>query len=478
MAWIPTIGLEVHVQLATASKAFSSSAARFGAHPNAHIDPVVLGLPGALPVFNRRALELAVKLGIALGCKVRRRSRFARKQYFYPDLPKGYQISQYDEPLCDGGAVELAPLAGGEPRRIPLTRIHLEEDAGKSIHRGARSFVDLNRAGVPLVEIVSEPALDSAAEAGDFLRALRQLVRYLGISEGDMEKGQLRCDANVSIRAAGADPLGTRTELKNINSFRFVEAAIEHEIRRQIELVESGGAVVQETRLWDADAGRSRPMRSKEEAEDYRYFPDPDLPPLVLAESLIKSITFELPELPGPRRRRFGDDYGLSVADAALLTGELELADYFEAAVRAAGGPERAKPVANWITTELLREVSAEAGVGEHRIGPARLGELVALIEDGTISGKIGKQVFALMLESDEAPAAIVEREGLVQISDETALAQVIDEVVAAHPGQLAAYRAGKTKLLGFFVGQVMKATRGQANPAVLNRLLAERLAL
>jgi aspartyl-tRNA(Asn)/glutamyl-tRNA(Gln) amidotransferase subunit B len=475
VSWEAVIGLEVHVQLATESKLFSGSATRFGDDPNANTDPVVLGLPGALPVLNRRALELAVKLGLALGCTIRRRSRFARKQYFYPDLPKGYQISQYDEPLCEGGSIDIT--LGDVIASVPLTRIHMEEDAGKSVHRGARSLVDLNRAGVPLCEIVTEPKLRSSAEAGELLRALRRIVRYLGVSEGDMEKGQLRCDANVSIRPAGATALGTRVELKNINSFRFVENAIESEIARQIEIVESGGEVVQETRLWDADANLSRTMRTKEEAEDYRYFPDPDLPPLVIADSMLKTLIMELPELPEARRQRFEDAYELDAETARLLCDEREIADYFEQAVTAAGGVARARPVANWIATELFRELDAGGGsIAGHRITAERLGRLVALIEDGTISGKIAKKVFALMLESDDEPAAIVEGEGLVQITDAGAIESLVDQIIAANPDQVAAYRGGKTKLLGFFVGQVMKASGGRANPGQVNEILRNKL--
>jgi aspartyl-tRNA(Asn)/glutamyl-tRNA(Gln) amidotransferase subunit B len=476
-AWEPVIGLEVHVQLGTASKAFSGSSTRFGAEPNSLTDPTVLGLPGALPVFNRQALEHALLLGLAAGCRIRRESRFARKHYFYPDLPKGYQISQYDEPLCEGGAIELS--VGGAQHSVRLIRIHLEEDAGKSIHQpGATSLVDLNRAGVPLCEVVSEPDIRSAEEAAEYMRALHQLVRYLGISDGDMEKGQLRCDANVSIRPRGQSALGTRTELKNINSFRFVQKAIEHEIARQIRVLESGGRIVQETRLWDADAGLSRSMRSKEEAEDYRYFPDPDLPALVVDDELFEAMRQRLPELPMARCRRYVDAWGLAADDARVLTGERSLSDFFDAAVAAYGDAAGAKPLANWIQSELLRELNRDGReVGACPITPAQLAALVRLVDQGAISGKIAKQVFGEMYRTGAAPEAIIEREGLTQISDEAALEGIARSVIEANPGQAAGYRSGKTKLIGFFVGQVMKQTGGQANPQLVNQVLERLLA-
>jgi aspartyl-tRNA(Asn)/glutamyl-tRNA(Gln) amidotransferase subunit B len=476
-AWEPVIGLEVHVQLATASKAFSGSATHFGAPPNSLADPTVLGLPGALPVFNRQALEHAVLLGLATGCRIRAQSRFARKHYFYPDLPKGYQISQFDEPLCEAGAVEM--VLDGQVRRIRLIRIHLEEDAGKSIHQpGATSLVDLNRAGVPLCEVVSEPDLRSAEEAAEYMRALHQLVRYLGISDGDMEKGQLRCDANVSVRPRGQSALGTRAELKNINSFRFVQKAIEHEIARQIRVLESGGRVVQETRLWDADAGLSRPMRSKEQAEDYRYFPDPDLPVVVASGALLEAVRARLPELPAARWRRYVEAFRLPAEDARVLTAERGLSDFFDAAVAAYGDTAGARPLANWIQSELLREVRREGrDLGTSPITPAHLAALVRLIDRGSISGKIGKQVFAEMYRTGDAPEVIIEREGLGQISDESALEAIARSVIEANPGQVAGYRSGKTKLIGFFVGQVMKQTGGQANPQLVNQVLERLLA-
>jgi len=473
--WESVIGLEVHVQLDTASKIFSGSSTAFGAPPNAHTDPVVLGLPGALPVFNAQVLDYALRLGLATGCEIRRRSRFARKQYFYPDLPKGYQISQYDEPLCEHGHVDFA--FEGAPHRVRLTRIHLEEDAGKNVHAaGAFSLVDLNRAGVPLCEVVSEPDIRSGEEAAEYLRALRQLVRYLGISDGNMEQGSLRCDANVSIRKPG-DPLGTRVELKNINSFRFVQKAIEYEIARQTQVLEGGGTVVQETRLWDSDRGVSLSMRSKEEAEDYRYFPDPDLPPLVVADDDLERARDALPELPAARVARLTERFGLSLDDARAVTAERDLADYFDAAVTAYGGDAGAKPIANWMQAELARELNQSGKtIAESPVQASALAELVKLINDDVISGKIAKKVFGTMVETGDSPADIVKREGLEQITDTGAIEAQCQAVVDANPGQVEAYRGGKTKLLGFFVGQVMKQSGGKANPAVVNQILKKLL--
>lgn len=482
--WEPVIGLEVHVQLGTASKAFSASAVTFGAEPNTLTDPTVLGLPGALPVFNQRAQEYALALGLATGCAIRPQSRFARKHYFYPDLPKGYQISQFSEPICERGAVEF--LFDGAIRSVRLIRIHLEEDAGKSIHRGpvgthvasrGISQVDLNRAGVPLCEVVSEPDIRSASEAAEYMRALRQLVRYLGISDGDMEKGQLRCDANVSIRPMGRATLGTRTELKNINSFRFVQHAIDHEIARQIRILDNGGHVVQETRLWDSDAGLSRTMRSKEEANDYRYMPDPDLPVLVVSDAMLDDIRAHLPELPMAKCRRYLDEYQLSEADVRTLTGERSLAEFYDAAVGVRPSTDRARAIANWTQSELLRELKRDGRtVDECPIAPEHLAELLEIIEDGTISGKIAKSVFADMYASGDTPSAIVERKGLRQITDENALEALALEIIAKNPKQADDYRAGKHKLLGFFVGQVMRATRGTANPKLVNQVLQRLL--
>ncbi|HET6613215.1 MAG TPA: Asp-tRNA(Asn)/Glu-tRNA(Gln) amidotransferase subunit GatB [Kofleriaceae bacterium] len=477
MKWEPVIGLEVHVQLATRSKAFSASAAAFGAPPNALTDPTVLGLPGALPTFNHEALMLALRLGLATGCEIRRRSRFARKHYFYPDLPKGYQISQYDEPLCAHGSLEVT--VGDAVKTVRLTRIHLEEDAGKNTHQlGATSLVDLNRAGVPLCEVVSEPDLRSAVEAGEYMRALRRLVRYLGVSEGNMEQGQLRCDANVSLRPVGSTTLGTRTELKNINSFRFVERAIDHEIARQARILDGGGTIDQETRLWDAQQGISLPMRSKEEANDYRYFPDPDLPPLCVDEATIAAVREALPELPAQKRARYAGELGLSVDDALTLADDRALADYFDAAVTAYGkGPAGAKVIANWILSELLRELSrTDTDIAACPIAPASLAALVALIDDATISGKIAKDVFSEMFATGAGPDAIVEQKGLRQVTDAGAIEKVAAAVIAEHSAQAAAYRAGKQGLLGFFVGQVMKQTGGKANPKLTNEILKKLL--
>jgi len=475
MSWEAVIGLEVHVQLSTQSKAFSASATRFGQRPNSQTDPTVLGLPGALPVFNRDALEKAVCLGLATGCTIRRVSRFARKHYFYPDLPKGYQISQYDEPLCEHGAIEF--FLDGEPHKVRLTRIHLEEDAGKNVHTGSVSLVDLNRAGIPLCEVVSEPDIRNAEEAAEYMRALHRLVRTLDICAGNMEQGHLRCDANVSIRPTGASELGTRTELKNINSFRFVQRAIDHEIARQIRIVEGGGQVVQETRLWDADAGASASMRSKEEAEDYRYFPDPDLPPLVVADELVDRIRGELPELPVQRSQRFAA-LGLGLDDACTLVAEPALADYFDAAVTAHGDGAAAKTIANWMLGELQSQLNRDdSTIAACKVTPAQLADLVKLIDGGTISGKIAKKVFIDMFASGDDADAIIERKGLKQISDPGAIEAVVAEVLAANRGQVADYRGGKTGLLGFFVGQVMKKTRGQANPKLVNEILRKLLA-
>jgi len=473
--WEPVIGLEVHVQLATQSKIFSPSAVAFGAPPNSLTDPIVLGLPGALPVFNRAALELALRLGIATGSQIRARSRFARKHYFYPDLPKGYQISQYDEPLCENGHLDL--IVGGAVKRVRLQRIHLEEDAGKSTHVGAVSHVDLNRAGVPLAEVVSAPELTSAEEAAEFMRALHRLVRWLEISEADMEKGQLRCDANVSVRMRGEDRLGTRTELKNINSFRFVQHAVEHEIARQIRIVESGGRVVRETRLWDAARGQSASMRTKEEADDYRYFPDPDLPPVVVDGPLMTGILRGMPELPAARFERYQREHAIPADEARTLISERALADYFDAALAAHPRQQSGKMLASWILTELLGKLNADGkDIAESPLPPPLLSALVALIEDGTISGKIAKEIFEESYRTGEAPIAIVDRRGVRQISDEKELSAIVDRVVAGNPKQVESYLGGKDTVFGFFVGQVMKETSGRANPALTAELLRKRL--
>jgi aspartyl-tRNA(Asn)/glutamyl-tRNA(Gln) amidotransferase subunit B len=450
--WEPVIGLEVHVQLATATKIFSPSATTFGASPNSLTDPLVMGMPGTLPVFNRAVLELALKLGVATGSQIRAKSRFARKHYFYPDLPKGYQISQFDEPLCENGHVDV--ILGGEVKRIKLQRIHLEEDAGKNIHVGSVSHVDLNRAGVPLVEVVTAPELTSSEEAAEFMRSLHRLVRWLEISEADMEKGQLRCDANVSVRLRDEDRLGTRTELKNINSFKFVQNAIDHEIARQLRLIDSGGLVQRETRLWDAALGQSAPMRSKEEANDYRYFPDPDLPPLVVDGGTMANILRALPELPAARFERYRKMQNLSADDARTLVGDRALADYYDLAIKAHPG-DTGRTIANWILTELLGALNAGGiTVAQSPMPPERLAALVVLVETGLISGKIGKEIFEESYRTGEEPAAIVQR----------------------HQKQAEEYASGKDGLFGFFVGQVMKETQGRANPVMATDLLHKRL--
>ena len=473
-AWEPVIGLEVHVQLATRTKAFSPSAVEFGAPPNSLTDPLVLGMPGTLPSFNRAVLELALRLGVATESKIRARSRFARKHYFYPDLPKGYQISQYDEPLCEDGHLDL--ILGGAIKRVRLTRIHLEEDAGKNMHVGAFSHVDLNRAGVPLVEVVSAPEMHSSEEAAEFMRALHRLVRWLDISEADMEKGQMRCDANVSVRRRGEDRLGTRAELKNINSFKFVQHAVEHEIARQIRILEGGDRIIQETRLWDANAGTSQPMRSKESAEDYRYFPDPDLPPLVVDGATMSTILRALPELPTARYERYVRTHGLASDDARTIISDRALAEYFEAAVKAHPG-ETGRMIANWMLTELLGALNADGKtIAQSPMPPGTLAELIRLVEDGTISGKIGKEIFEESYKTGESPRTIVERRGVQQISDEATLWEIVERVVAGNPKQAEGYRSGKDGLFGFFVGQVMKETDGRANPVITSDLLHKRL--
>ena len=474
------IGLEVHVQLATRSKLFCGCSAAFGAGPNEHTCPVCLGMPGVLPVVNRSAVEFAIRAALATECEIAPQSRWARKNYFYPDLPKAYQISQYDAPYCRGGRVAV-DLPDGSRRTIRLTRIHMEEDAGKSIHDpgGRFSKVDLNRAGVPLLEIVSEPDLRSLEEAGAYLRKIRAIVRYLGISDGNMNEGSLRCDANVSLRKRGSETLGTRTETKNVNSFRALERAIAFEIERQAEVLSAGGSIVQETRLWDADRGVTRSMRGKEEAHDYRYFPEPDLLPLAIDAAWIEKVRSAMPELPDARRERFESDYELPAYDAAVLTASKELADFYEAAVGAHRNP---KAISNWVMGDVIRIANERATDSEPEftdlpVRPEDLGRLVALIDDGTISGKIAKTVFPKMIESGEAPQRIVEREGLVQVTDESEIATLVDRVVAAHAEKAAEYRAGKEKLFGFFVGQVMKESGGKANPKSVNELLRQKLA-
>ncbi|HWZ64963.1 MAG TPA: Asp-tRNA(Asn)/Glu-tRNA(Gln) amidotransferase subunit GatB [Steroidobacteraceae bacterium] len=475
-AWETVIGLEIHAQLATRSKIFSGSATAYGAPPNTQANLVDLGYPGVLPVLNGAAVRMAVKLGLAINARIAPSSVFARKNYFYPDLPKGYQISQYELPIVAQGSLEIA-LEDGQVKRVGITRAHLEEDAGKSLHEGLPgvSGIDLNRAGTPLVEIVSEPELRSAKEAVAYMKKVHTLVRYLEICDGNMQEGSFRCDANVSVRRTGSETFGTRAEIKNLNSFRFVERAINYEVARQIELLESGGKVVQETRLYDPDKGETRSMRSKEEANDYRYFPDPDLLPVVLDAALIESVRATLPELPDQKAARFARDYGLSAYDAAVLTVSRELADYYEAVLRAA--PKDPKLAANWVMGELAGALNKESlEIGASRMSAQRLAGLLARIGDATISGKLAKEVFEAMWSEDSDADRVIEERGLKQITDSGAIERAIDEVMQKNPGQLAEYRAGKDKLFGFFVGQVMKATGGKANPAQLNDLLRRKL--
>ena len=474
--WETIVGLEIHAQLATRSKIFSSAATAFGASPNAQANLVDLGYPGVLPVLNGEAVRMAVKFGLAIGARIAPRSVFARKNYFYPDLPKGYQISQYELPIVAGGHIDIV-LDDGSTRRIAVTRAHLEEDAGKSLHEGLPGLtgIDLNRAGTPLIEIVSEPDMRSAKEAVAYMKKVHTLVRYLAICDGNMQEGSFRCDANVSVRRHGAEKFGTRAEIKNINSFRFVEKAINFEVARQIELLESGGKVVQETRLYDPDKGETRSMRSKEEANDYRYFPDPDLLPVELDDGYIAQVAATLPELPDQKAQRFATQYELSGYDAQVLTSSGELADYYETVVRDFGGSP--KLAANWVGGDLAAFLNRDGlEIGASRVSAAALAGLLRRIGDNTISGKIAKDVFEAMWDGQQQADTIIESKGLRQITDDGPIEQAIAAVMAANPGQLADYRAGKDKLFGFFVGQVMKATQGKANPARLNELLKQKL--
>jgi aspartyl-tRNA(Asn)/glutamyl-tRNA(Gln) amidotransferase subunit B len=473
--WEAVIGLEVHCQLMTRSKIFSGAATAYGAEPNTQADAVTLGLPGVLPVLNEEAVRMAVKFGLAIGARIAPKCVFARKHYFYPDLPKGYQISQYELPIVSHGAVRID--VDGVAKTIGVTRAHLEEDAGKSLHEGFANAtgIDLNRAGTPLVEIVSEPELRSAAEAVAYLKQLHQLVVYLGICDGNMQEGSFRCDANVSVRRKGETRFGTRTETKNVNSFRFVEKAIEFEIARQVEVIEGGGRIVQETRLFDPGTGETRTMRTKEEAMDYRYFPDPDLLPVICSAEYVDAVRRTLPELPEAKRERFMKQYGLAAYDAGVLTGERALADFYEAVVRESGADP--KLCANWTTTDLLGGLNKLGkDIAQSPVPAAALAGLLKRIADNTISGKIAKEVFEAMLAGEGGADAIIDKKGLRQITDSGAIEKAVDEVLAKNPGQLAQYRGGKEALFGFFVGQAMKATGGKANPAELNRLLKEKL--
>ncbi|HEX3743829.1 MAG TPA: Asp-tRNA(Asn)/Glu-tRNA(Gln) amidotransferase subunit GatB [Bryobacteraceae bacterium] len=471
------VGLEVHVQLATATKIFCGCPTGFGAPPNTNVCPVCLGLPGALPVLNRTAVELAIKGALALNCRIRQHSRFARKNYFYPDLPKGYQISQYDEPVAEWGYVDI--VVDGAPKRIRVTRVHMEDDAGKSVHEGFKdsgrfSYVDLNRSGTPLIEIVSEPEMRSSDEASDYLAAVKQALQFIDVSSCDMEKGHLRCDANISVRLKGAEKLGTKAEVKNLNSFRFLKQALDYEIVRQVALLESGGRVAQETRLFDPDLGETASMRSKEEAHDYRYFPEPDLVPLRIGDEWLASIRATIPELPARKRARFMEEYGLPEYDADVLTASRATSEYFEKVAHVSGNPKMA---ANWVMGDLMGSLKAEGReIAASPVSAEHLGELVKLIAGNQLSGKLAKEIFPKMLVSGEGPAAILKKEGLAQISDTGALEKVIDDVIAGNPKQVEQYRGGKTTVINYLVGQAMKATRGQANVAALTEIFKQKL--
>lgn len=471
------IGLEVHVQLSTRTKIFCSCPTSFGAAPNTNVCPVCLGLPGALPVLNKTAVEMAIKGALALGCEVRPFSRFARKNYFYPDLPKGYQISQYDQPVAEHGFVDIETSA--EKKRLGITRVHMEDDAGKSVHDGFRdsdrfSYVDLNRSGTPLIEIVTEPDMRSSDEAYAFLTELKQILQFIEVSSCDMEKGHLRCDANVSVRLRGAEKFGTKAEVKNLNSFRFLKLALDHEIERQIGVVEAGGKVIQETRLYNPDSDETVSMRSKEHAHDYRYFPEPDLVPLRISDTWLEQVRKDMPELPARKRARFIEQFGLREYDAGVLTATRAAAEYFERTAAASGD---ARAAANWVMGDVaaaLKEQGKE--FSESPVSPESLGELIALIGKGELSGKLAKEIFGKMYATGDSAQAIMEREGLKQISDSGALEKIVNEVLAANEKQVDQYKSGKTTVIGFLVGQVMKASRGQANPQTVNDILREKL--
>ncbi len=473
------LGLEVHAQLLTRTKIFCGCSTAFGGEPNTHVCPTCLGLPGVLPALNRQVVAMAVRTGLALGCAIQPKSVFARKNYFYPDLPKGYQISQYELPICLGGGLDIE--VDGAPKHVRLTRIHMEEDAGKNLHDVAAdgsSGVDLNRAGVPLLEIVSEPDLRSADEAVEYLKALRAILITLGVNDGNLEEGSFRCDANVSVMRKGATEYGTRAEIKNMNSFRFLKQAVEFEVRRQVEIVEAGGQVVQETRLFDPARGETRSMRSKEDAHDYRYFPEPDLPPVLVDEATVARIRAALPELPRARAARYVSALGLPAGDAAILVADKAVADFFDAAVAALGGaPEAARKAANWMNGEVARLVN-ETGLAPAawKLTPAHLAALLKLLDGGAINGPAAKQVLEESFRTGAEPAAVVQQKGLAQVSDEGAIEAAVDEVLAAAPADVERHRSGKKDLTGFFVGQVMKRLKGKGNPAVVNALLKKKL--
>lgn len=469
------IGLEVHAQMLTRSKIFCGCSTTFGAEANTQICPVCAAFPGVLPVLNTELVQMAIKTGLAIQGHIREKSEFSRKNYFYPDLPAGYQISQFELPIIEHGELLITP-EGGEKKRIGITRIHMEVDAGKSLHEGIHgaSWIDLNRTGTPLLEIVSEPEMRSSQEAGAYLKKLRAILRYLQVCDGNMEEGSLRCDANVSVRPYGQTQLGTRTELKNLNSIRNVMRAIDYEAARQVDLLESGKTVIQETRLWDANSNSTRPMRGKEEAHDYRYFPEPDLPPLVIQKHRIETMAAQMPELPDAKAQRFSTQFGLSDYDASVLTSSREMAIFFEQTVQAGANP---KTAANWITVELLGRLNRDSKeIDQSAVSPDHLGRLISLIQHNEISGKIAKQVFDIMFDTGEDPETIVRERGLKQVSDTGAIEAIIAKVLAENPVQVQQYREGKTKVIGFLVGQIMKASQGKANPATVNALLQEKL--
>ena len=474
MKYEAVLGLEVHAQLQTNTKIFCGCETKFGEDANTRTCPVCIGMPGVLPVLNKKAVEFIVKTGLATHCTISSYSRFARKNYFYPDLPKGYQISQYELPVCERGYVEI--VVDGKVKRIGLTRIHLEEDAGKNLHQpeGGASLVDLNRAGTPLMEIVSEPDIRTSEEASEYLKKLRAILRYIEVSDADMEKGNFRCDANVSIRPVGAKEFGTRAEVKNVNSFKFVQKALEYEIKRQAQILDEGGKVIQETRLFDSTKGVTFSMRSKEEAHDYRYFPEPDLVPIVVSRETVETIGRTIPELPDARRERFAKDYGLPEYDADMMTQSRALAAYFEETAKLSGQP---KVASNWIMGELMRLLNAEnKEIEDCPIKPGRLARMIKMINDGVISTKIAKTVFEEMYKTGKDAETVVKEQGLVQVSDTGAIETIIDEVIKANPAQASDYKTGKEKLFGFFVGQVMKASKGKANPELVNQLLKKKL--
>ncbi len=471
MEYEAVIGLEIHVQMDTKTKMFCSCPVEFGAEPNTNTCPVCLGLPGALPVINRKAVEYAVRAALALNCKVHLESVFARKNYFYPDLPKGYQISQYEKPIATDGWLEIE-LSDGTKKKVRIRRLHIEEDAGKNIHEGDKSFVDLNRAGTPLMEIVTEPDMHTPEEARVFLETLRNVMRYTGVSKADMEKGQLRCDINVSVRPKGSNRLGTRTEIKNVNSFRFVQKALEYEIDRQIKVISEGGQVVQETRTFDPTTGKTYTMRTKEEAEDYRYFPDPDLLPLVLEKEWVEEIKKNMPELPHQRLERLLRDYPIGKYEAGIFVNHKEIGDFFEEAVKVYNEP---KMIANWLLNDLLGLLNEkQIPIEESPVPPKALAGLVKLIKEGTISTKIGKEVLKEMVETGKDAETVVEEKGLKQISDEDQLRKIVEEILAQFPKELERFKNGEEKLIGFFVGQVMRATKGKANPKLVNKIIRE----